>query len=109
MARVAAAGRTTLVRAPKGRDVGGACGQVGEPRLALRDGGLGGELRLKVPDLAPLRPALGQAIAGSAALRAVQNAIAAAKQCGRDGHADSLTVAEGFVERVLRNTQNPDL
>ena len=44
----------------------------------------------------------------SDALRAVQKAIAAAKQCGRNGHADSLTVAEGFVERVLRNTQNPD-
>lgn len=42
------------------------------------------------------------------ALGAVQNAIAAAKQCGRDGHADSLSVAEGFVERVLRHTRNPD-
>ena len=44
----------------------------------------------------------------SDALRAVQNAIREAKRCGRDGHADSLTVAAGFVERVLRHTRNPD-
>jgi 23S rRNA (adenine2503-C2)-methyltransferase len=32
VARVAASGRTTLVRAPKGRDVGGACGQLAGAR-----------------------------------------------------------------------------
>lgn len=72
----------------------------GEPRLALADGGLGGELRLQVPNLAPLRPALGQPIAGSASLRAVLGGTVDVPKIDLDGTAERLALAGQDIGRA---------
>ena len=72
----------------------------GEPRLALTDGALGGELRLKVRDLSPLRPALGQPIAGSAALRAALGGTLDVPKLDVDSSVERLALAGQSIERA---------
>ena len=72
----------------------------GEPRLALTDDTLGGELRLKIPDLAPLGPALGQPIAGSAVLRAALGGTLDVPKVDVDSSVERLALAGQSIERA---------
>ena len=72
----------------------------GEPRLALIDDTLGGELRLKIPDLAPLGPALGQPIAGSAGLRAALGGTLGVPKVDVDSSVERLALAGQSIERA---------
>ncbi|MFO1049498.1 MAG: translocation/assembly module TamB domain-containing protein [Geminicoccaceae bacterium] len=72
----------------------------GDPRLDLRDRSLGGELRLAIPDLAPLRPAVGQPIAGALAIRAGLGGTVEIPEITLDGSVDRLAVASEVIDRA---------
>ena len=72
----------------------------GEPRLDLRDRSLAGELRLSIPDLSPLRPAVGAPIAGTLAMRAGLGGTVEIPEIALDGSVDRLVVASEAIDRV---------
>ena len=72
----------------------------GEPRYAMADRSLGGELRVAIPDLAPIQPVVGQPLAGAAALRAGLAGSVDQPAITLDGTVDRLAVAGQSFDRV---------
>ena len=74
----------------------------GEPRYGFADQGLGGELRLAVPDLAPLTPVLQQPVTGAATLRVGLGGTVPAPDLALDARLDRPSLAgERFDEIAL--------
>lgn len=73
---------------------------AGDPRLDLRDRSLGGELTLTVPDLAPLRPTVGQPLSGALVMRAGLGGTVEIPQIALDGSVDRLIAASEAIDRV---------
>ena len=72
----------------------------GDPRLGLPGQELGGELRLSIPDLAPLKAALNQLVAGSVELRAGLGGTVPVPEVALDGAAERVLVGAEALERV---------
>ena len=72
----------------------------GEPRYGFADRSLRGDLRLTIPDLARLEPAVRQPIAGEAMLRAGLGGTVDLPKVTLDGAVDRLAVAGQSFDRV---------